>query len=177
VVRAPTSSGARHRGELIGAIVEAATAANLRGTRPVVLTMAGAIDRPFAQDLVQAMESAGIDTVGIEELGPTPAAALERLARLSGLITVRLHGLLLGALVGVPTVSIAYDRKVIAAAERLGVADLAVPLARVSEVPLIDLLEIAGGELRVRALRERVDSLRSERSTVAAAIMTLARRR
>ncbi len=177
IVRAPTSRDAGRAGALLDAVVTAAVAANARGARPVVMTMAGETDRRSAQSVQAGLERAGLGNVPCEELGPTPAAALDRLASLSGLITVRLHGLLLGALAGVPTIPIAYDGKVLAAADRLGMGDLVVSLAALSQTDLIERLEIAGSPDRRRLVAERVRAMRDERDGVAAAVVAAGARR
>lgn len=177
VVRAPTRRDARREAELLDAIVTVAGAAAARGLRPVMLTMAGQTDRPFADAVRAALGRAGGPDVPCEALGPTPKAAIERLGRLSGLITLRLHGLLLGALAGVPSLPIAYDDKVRAAADRLGLGDLVVALANVSTVDLLDRLKVAEGDDRRSATRKRVQALRAEGVGVAQALMAIGRRR
>ena len=177
IVREPSSSDAARRTELIDALASAAATAAARGVRPVILTMAGNIDRPVVDAVLAACERAGLPDVRCEALGPTPEAAIERLASLSGLVTVRLHGLLLGALAGVPTVPIAYDDKVRVAADRLGLGDLVVPLAGASAADLLDRLDDAASDERRTAVRTRLEALRSERDDVAAAVMAIGRRR
>ena len=177
VVRAPTSGEVGRTAALLDAIVSAAVAASANGARPVVMTMAGETDRRFAESLLGGLERAGLTEVRCEALGPTPAAALDRLGRLSGMITVRLHGLLLGALAGVPIVPIAYDGKVRVAAERLGLGDLVVPLADVSEVDLVERLEAAGSLERRQLVGERVSAMRGEREAVATAVLAVGGRR
>lgn len=177
IVRAPTSTDAAQYDEFLDALATAAAAAAGRGAHPVILTMAGEADRAFADAVVDALEREGLREVRREALGPTPAAALQRLASLSGLVSVRLHGLLLGALAGVPTVPIAYDDKVRVAADRLGLGDLVVPLAGVSAADLLDRLDAAGSDERQAAVRARLQALRSERDDVAAALMAIGRRR
>ncbi|MGH2381599.1 MAG: polysaccharide pyruvyl transferase family protein, partial [Candidatus Limnocylindria bacterium] len=163
--------------ELRDAIVATARSAAARGARPVILTMAGETDRRFADAVRAALDDAGLRDVTCEAIGPTPAAALARLGRLSGLITVRLHGLLLGALAGVPSVPVAYDDKVHVAADRLGLGDLVVPLVDVSSVDLLQRLGAAGAVERRATVRARVDALRSEAIDVATALMALGSRR
>lgn len=177
VVRAPTSGDLGRSGALVDAIASAAVAAHARGLRPVVLTMAGDADRAFADAVLDALGRAGLTGVACEALGPTPAAVLDRLGRLSGLITVRLHGLLLGALAGVPGVPIAYDDKVRVAADYLGLGDLVVELAGVSEVDLGERLAAAGSAERRRLVADRVTAMRGERDAVVAAILAVGERR
>jgi len=177
VVRAPTSGDFERTGALLAAIASAAAAAHAQGLGPVVLTMAGDTDRAFADAVVNALGRAGLTEVRCEALGPTPAAALDRLGRMSGLITVRLHGLLLGALAGVPCVPIAYDDKVRVAAERLGLGDLVVALADVSEVDLGERLAVAGSAERRQLVHERVTAMRREGDAVATALLAVGDRR
>ncbi|MGQ0608109.1 MAG: polysaccharide pyruvyl transferase family protein [Chloroflexota bacterium] len=177
IVRAPTSTDANRRNELVEALATAAAAAVNRGVHPVILTMAGEADRAFADAVAHALGRDDRGDVHREHLGPTPAAALHRLAGFSGLIAVRLHGLLLGALAGVPTVPIAYDDKVRVAADRLGLGDLVVPLAGVQAADLLDRLDAAASDERRAAVRARVEALRAEGDGLAAALMAIGRRR
>ncbi|MGH2381038.1 MAG: polysaccharide pyruvyl transferase family protein [Candidatus Limnocylindria bacterium] len=176
IVRAPTRADAARRNELLDALATAAATAHGRGVQPLIFTMAGEADRAFADAVAHAMEREGLGDVRREGLGPTPAAALQRLASLSGLITVRLHGLLLGVLAGVPTIPIAYDDKVRVAADRLGLRDLVVPLAGVSAADLLDRLDSVAADERQAAVRACLQALRSERDDLAAAVMAIGRR-
>lgn len=152
IVRGPTPRHRRGADVLAAAVVGAYEAAPAHGWRPVLLTMAGAADDPFVSLLYQAAARRGL-TIEITPLGSTPAAAMQRLARCGAVISVRLHGLILAALAGVPCVPVAYDAKVRAAADELGIGDLVVDQARVTVADLLERLERATGRER----RERVD--------------------
>ncbi len=171
VVRAPTPSGQGHRARLVEALAATAVAAAADGMRPVILTMGGPRDDPFAEEVRAATAAMGLSGVASEPLGPTPAAALDRLSCLSAAVTVRLHGLVLAALADVPAVAIAYDAKVGLAAERLGLGDLVVPLETVSGPTLSALVRSATTDARRLALRDRVAQLRDERAAVAAMVI------
>lgn len=172
IVRGPTRDEAGAEPRLVEAIVDTVRLLEASGRPPVVLTMAGRADRAFAERLHAAAVAGGSPAVAIEALGPAPADALARLATLSGVITVRLHGMLLSALAGVPVVPIAYDVKVRAAADQLGLGDLAVALPDVSAALLLERLSEAATERRRSDVRRRLDIMRGQRESLAAAIVS-----
>jgi polysaccharide pyruvyl transferase WcaK-like protein len=175
IVRAPTGADAHGAAQLIEALAESGAAAERAGLRPVLVTMAGPRDEPFAASVRDASKRCGIDAPAVEALGPTPEAALARLSRCAAVITIRLHGLLLAALADVPAVAIAYDAKVRLAAERLGLADVVVPLIEVSDGRLMDRLETARSGKRRAIVRSRVAELRAQREMVVARLIEAAR--
>ena len=177
IVRAPARIDAERGTELVDAIVATARSAEAGGLHPVIFTMAGEADRPFARQVGAALERAGIRGVASEALGPTPSAALARLASVEAIVTVRLHGLLLGALADVPAVAIAYDDKVRAGADRLGMGQLAVALAGLSGDNLNERLAAARTDASRAVVRERVATLRAERDDLAEAVVAVRRRR
>ena len=169
IVRAPVAADA-HRAEMLASAV-ADAAASAHGLRPILLSMGGRADEAFVDLLGARLARAGLNDVRCEALGPTPAAAIERLTHASGLITVRLHGLLLGALAGVPAVAIAYDDKVRLAAESLGLGDLVVGLDTLSGQALTERLAAARLPARAARLATRVNELRRQRERVAALLI------
>ena len=136
VVRAPAPRDAAAAPALAALLGETLAAAAQDVARVSILTFGGRQDLPFAEQVASAARralgpsrSAGDPArVPIEQLPPDPTAVLARLASLEALLTVRLHGLILGAIAGTPSLPIAYDPKVSAAAEQLGIGDLCVAL-------------------------------------------------
>ena len=103
---------------------------------------------------------------------PDPDAMMARLGRYRMLLTVRLHGMILAGLMGVPSVPIAYDRKVAEAADVMDLGDLVVSIGDVT----VDTLRAALGRLeadveRPARLRAAVEEIRSGRTTVTARIL------
>lgn len=176
IVRGPARVSIAAERRLVEAILETLRMLEASGAAPVVMTMAGPADRTFVERLQAAAGAAGSPAPQIEALGPAPSDALTRLATLSGVITVRLHGLLLAALAGVPAVPIAYDVKVRAAAEQLGLGDLAVALPDVSASLLLDRLAEAASERRRAEVRGRLAIMREHRDAIATAIVAAGRR-
>lgn len=171
IVRSPTRADTAAEQRLVEAILETHRMLAASGAAPVVMTMAGPADRAFVERLEAAAGAAGAPALEIEALGPAPSDALARLATLSGVITVRLHGLLLAALAGVPAVPIAYDVKVRVAAEQLGLGDLAVALPDVSASLLLDRLSEAASDRRRADVHGRLAIMRGHRDALATAIV------
>ena len=167
VVRAPVAADAALTPRLLQAL--AAAAAGAEGPT-IVFTMAGEADRAFTEVLRAELEAAGVMVADAEPLG-RPQQALARLAGVSAVVTVRLHGLLLAALAGVPAVPIAYDAKVRVAAERLGVPDVLVPLDAVSGPLLLEKLRAARTDQRRRTVQQRMGAMRAEADEIATAIL------
>ncbi len=176
IVRPPTRRHASRSMALVRALAEVGVSARARGLDPVVLTMAGAADRPFATSVAREMARRGLPGVRCEALGPSVAGALERLTRLRAIVTVRLHGMLLGALAGVPSVPIAYDDKVRALASELELGDLTVDIGDVSGPALVRALDrLLDGDRR-DALRERIETLRGRSAQIASRLLEAADR-
>ena len=80
---------------------------------------------------------------------------------------MRLHGLILGALAGVPSVAIGYDPKVMQAAILLGLGDVAVAVDGATAAALRDALDRLAGDLdRRHRLRDAIQTIRSTRASV-----------
>jgi polysaccharide pyruvyl transferase WcaK-like protein len=176
IVRAPAPHDKELNQPLVAALAEAAHHSYQRGLTPVVLTMAGVADDRFAARVLAEIERrSGVRGIRHERLGPNVADCLQRLARLRLIITVRLHGMLLGALAGVPSVSIIYDPKVRSQAAALGLDDLVVELDRVSGVALWSKAQRLLTDDRRAAVLQRVELLRARGPEVASLMQVTAR--
>jgi polysaccharide pyruvyl transferase WcaK-like protein len=165
VVRAPTRRHADRASSLIEALGEAADRGRAHGLAPVILTMGGPADAPFASAVEDDMTRRG-HAVVVEALGPGVNDALERLTSFRALVAVRLHGMLLGALAGVPSAAVAYDDKVHNAARELGLADATVDITAVSGPLLTVALDAALREERAAQVADRVTQLRARQDEV-----------
>jgi polysaccharide pyruvyl transferase WcaK-like protein len=168
VVRAPAPSQREHGPRLLHALAELVRHLADRGQSVRVLSMGGPADADFVAQLQSAL--AGRDGVSVAALGPAPDDALRMLAGLESVVTLRLHGLLLAALAGVPVVAVAYDPKVDAAAERLGLADLVISLDAVSAERVLTALDTAGEDARRQVVAAAVRDLRADRTALISAI-------
>lgn len=169
IVRAPVPADGDRAPHLAATLVEVAEAAFARGWRPTFMTMAGDADRDFTTRLLAVAAERGV-SAEMRSLGPTPRAAVTTLAACRGVVTVRLHGLLLAAVAGVPAVAVAYDAKVNAAARQLGLGDLVVDLASLTTDDIMSRLELAGEPARRVKLAAEIDRVRSQLPDVAAAV-------
>ncbi len=130
------------------------------------MTMAGPADEPFVARITRHLAGRG-EQAHVEPLGPTPRAAIERLASFDAVISVRLHGLLLASVAGVPCVPVAYDAKVEAAAGELGIGDLVVEPAVMTPELLLDRLDAPAAWSAVAAVAERMGEIRRGMPAVA----------
>jgi polysaccharide pyruvyl transferase WcaK-like protein len=173
IVRGPAPADAALADPL--AIALGRAAAILGRADPVtVLTFGGAPDRPFAGDVVDAAAAEGGGRLPIEELPPHAGIVLARLAQLEVLVSVRLHGLILGAVASTPSVGVAYDPKVASWAERLGLAGYCLQVESLSA----DAIVAAVARLRASSAGEemarRLDALRGEGDRVRTQLAALA---
>lgn len=159
IVRGPTPAHADDAERLAAIFADAYLVAAGRGWRPVLMTMAGPADEPFVARITRHLAGRG-EQAQAEPLGPTPRAAIERLASVDAAISVRLHGLLLASVAGVPCVPVAYDAKVEAAAGELGIGDMVVDPAVMTPELLLDRLDDARSTERRRGVAERMDEIR-----------------
>jgi polysaccharide pyruvyl transferase WcaK-like protein len=144
------------------------------GTPVQLLTFGGNADAPFAARVSAAAADAGGTRPETVSLSPDPATAIAHLAFFDALVSVRLHGLILGTVAGTPAVSIAYDPKVSAWADRLGLSDYCLPMDEVSADAILARLEpIRSPETAVR-MRDRLSALRGEKDMVRALLEALA---
>lgn len=129
------------------------------GAMPTLVEMDPAEDGPLIEAIGKAQ---GGRVPQMRRLG-TPEAVQSRLARMDGLVAMRLHAGILGASVGVPPLMVSYDPKV-AAFARLLDASPVVPLEKLTPARLFDayngyVRELP--ELRARILRRREEMARA----------------
>lgn len=172
VARGPTPRDAARGPALAKALAAVAIDQQAQGRCPELISLHPGEDRPFVA-LVQADVLAG----GGRELpetwtDPDPDSVMADLGRFRIMLTVRLHGLILGGLMGVPSVAVAYDRKVAEAAHALGLGDYVVPIEDVTPATLADAVaRLASDGERPAAVRAAVEAIRARRTTVAARIV------
>ena len=125
-------------------------------------------DGPFLATLATAVAARDGVMPDVIRADPDPAGAMRLLAGFDELLTVRLHGLILGALVGLPAVTVGYDAKVSAVAAQLGLDDLLVPLdAATGTTLLAALARSVSMPGRGEALEARVQTVRGRHHAVA----------
>jgi polysaccharide pyruvyl transferase CsaB len=167
IVRRPAPRDARATEGLAEALGAAVARLHAQGTPVELVTFGGSADEPFAELVAERAAATGGTRPSTVALAPHPDAAISRLARYEALISVRLHGLILGALAGTPTVSVSYDPKVAAWAARLGLSDYCLPMEPLSTAGLLAAFD------RMRAdpgmqhrLTQRVSAIRAEADSV-----------
>ena len=171
IVRSPAPGDERHLGRLVAALAGTITGLVGRGVKVDVLTMHPAEDRAIRTAL-QAALAGGIGAgVEITALPDDPNAAATALASYAALVSTRLHGIILGAVVGVPSVAIVYDPKVGAVAELLGLADVAIPLAEVTSDTIDAALAAIADRSRIADLATRLDIQRDRLNVIRDAIV------
>lgn len=163
LIARPTTGGPAADERLLALLAALADAGRAMRFEPIILMMAPSVDRAFADELARRISPS--DRVPIEELGPNPRAALGRLAEMAAVASVRLHGVLLAALLGVPCVPIAYDPKVSGVADQLGMGELVIdPDHPPNSVSV--LLRQSQEEERRRAVAANVAALRARMDEV-----------
>lgn len=167
IVRGPTPGHGPRADWLAARLMAVAATARERGWRPVLLTMAGRADAPIVDAIRSRAHTMSGAEVQIDALGPTPAAVIERLAGRRAAVSIRLHGVLLAAVAGVPAVAMVYDDKVRAAAVELGLGDLAVDLHEVDPADVLERVACAADPARHAALASAVAAVRARRLEVA----------
>ena len=165
IVRGPVQDDEARAAILVELLAEAAAAGRTAGLEPRVLVMAPSADHAFAERLADHLGRSG-DRPPIVALGPTAAGLWRQLGELEACVSVRLHGVLLSALAGVPCVPIAYDDKVTLAAEQLGIGDLVLHPWRGARESPADRIAAARDPGRVRVVAERVSGLRAQADVV-----------
>ena len=130
------------------------------GAMPTLVEMDPAEDGPLIEAIGKAQ---GGRVPQMRKLG-TPEAVQSRLARMDGLVAMRLHAGILGASVGVPPLMVSYDPKV-AAFARLLDASPVVPLEKLTAARLFDAYNDYVRELP--KLRERIVRRRDEMARAA----------
>lgn len=167
IVRSPAPGDERHLERLVTALAATITSLVERGVRVGVLTMHPAEDRTIRTSLEAALAGGVGEGVAIDALPDDPSTAARSLGSYAVLVSTRLHGIILGAVAGVPSVAIVYDPKVAAAAELLGLADIAIPLSELTSVrldgalvALADPSRSAGLGARLELQRDRLNVIR-----------------
>ncbi len=156
---------------LTDALADVAFEALDRGERVALLSLHPSEDREFVTRLTTAIAARGA-VLPVEWMPPDPATTMERLASFDAIVTVRLHGLILGALVGTPSVTIGYDAKVSEVAAQLGLTDVHVPLDTVSGEALVAALDRLRADTdRHTAMSAAVDAARARRPEVRAILL------
>ena len=161
IVRPPVEDREPHATRLVETLAAFAAAGRSAGLRPQLLMMAPAVDAAFAERVADRLARDG-DRPAIEALPTAPDAALRHVAALRAVVSVRLHGVFLSAVAGVPCVPIGYDIKVAAAAERLGLGDLVADPNRQDHGEAARALSAAQDPERITEVARRVSVLRGQ---------------
>lgn len=167
IVREPVHGREPESGRLIEVIAAFATAGRSAGLQPRLLMMAPATDRAFTERVADHIARDG-DRPPIVVLGPSAADVWQQFGELQVSVSVRLHGVLLSAMAGVPCVPIAYDDKVTSAAQRLGLADLVVDPRDAPGEDAARLLAAVQEPAQRRVVHDKVALLRAQTDAVRA---------
>jgi polysaccharide pyruvyl transferase WcaK-like protein len=169
IARSPAPGDERHLERLVGSLAGTVQTLRDRGVPVDILTMHPAEDGAITTVLIAALREAG-SAVEVRALPADPNEAVAALGAYAVLVSTRLHGLILGAIVGVPSVPIVYDAKVAAAAELLGLSDVAIPLSELTAARIgtaINILADPGrAERLAAAVREQRRRLAMIRDTI-----------
>ena len=160
VVRSPAPGDEALLGPLVEALASAATTLQARGVPVDILTMHPVEDLTISSAMEAALPGGVRQVVSVSQLPADPHAAAVALGGYDVLVSMRLHGVILGAVAGVPSVSIVYDAKVGAAAELLGLADVAIALRDVTAARIAEGAAVLADPGRVLELAERLDEQR-----------------
>jgi polysaccharide pyruvyl transferase WcaK-like protein len=161
IVREPVHGREPYVVALVELLARIADAGRTSGLTPRLLLMDPAADRAFARRVADRLARDGSRPAS-EALGPSVERAWQQLGELQVAVSVRLHGVLLAAMAGVPCVPIAYDGKVTTAAERLGLGDVVISPGSVAGDAVARSLATVQQPDRVRQVAERVASLRDQ---------------
>lgn len=143
--------------DAVGGLVDILTA---QGRKVELLSFAPAVDARIIRALAEGR------TLPRPELGDDPRAALARLAEYGAVVSLRLHGLLLASIAGVPCLPVAYDAKVTHLAERLDLGDVVLPVEQITAADLaLGLKHVLEPSRRVR-VASALDALRARRDEV-----------
>lgn len=165
IVRAPVHGREPDVTRMVELLAAFADAGRSAGLRPQLMTMAPAEDRAFAERVAERLARDG-ERAPIEALGPSAADVWRQLGTVQAAVSVRLHGVLLSALAGVPCVPIAYDDKVAAAAQRIGLGDVVIDPDRPTEAGVAASLAAVQQPGLMRLVADRVSALRDEADDV-----------
>lgn len=134
------------------------------GAVPTLLEMDPAEDGPLIEAISKVQ---GGRIPGLRKLG-TPTVVQQRLARMDGIVAMRLHAGILGATVGVPPLMVSYDPKVAAFARELDASPV-VPLEGITPARLFAAYEDyvrALPKLRTAVARRREEMVRAAETNV-----------
>ena len=171
VVRRPLDPDAAQADRLRDALAGLIAGSASQGRSSVVLTFAGPRDTEFATAVVDSARAMGAVDTTIEELAPDPELALRSLAATEAVVTVRLHGMLLAAVVGRPFAVVGYDEKIAAVAAELDAADLVVPLGLADSATLLAALARAEAPEARKRVAARVEAMQVTRVEIAARLV------
>ena len=167
VARGPTPVDTALTDDLVRSLALLATTLRARGERVELISMQPDEDRAFIGSIQEAVAAQRGTALPVTWLPPDPTTALALFATFDRLVTVRLHGLILGALAGVPSVAIGYDQKVVQAATLLGLNDVAVAVDGATATALEDALDrLASDPGRRDKVREAIDAILATRASV-----------
>ena len=173
IVRPPAPAQAELGEHMARELGEAAARLSADGRTVTLLTFGGPRDREVAEAVAVAAADAGGPRPAIDELGPDPLPVLKRLAALEGVISVRLHGLILAAVAQTPAVGVSYDPKVAAWANRLGSESM--PLTDLEASRLLQALERNMAQTTTSSVATRVSKLQAEMGALRALLTGLDR--
>lgn len=171
IVRSPAPGDEALLAKLLAGLAATINGLIERGVRVDVLTMHPAEDGAIRAALKGALPAGIRDRVAIQALPDDPNEATAALGGYQALVSARLHGIILGAIAGVPSVAIVYDPKVGAAAEALGLADVAIPLAALTAARIDAGLEAIADPGRAAGLAARLEEQRAHLSPIRDAIV------
>jgi polysaccharide pyruvyl transferase WcaK-like protein len=165
IVRRPVPSQAHLEGRLTDAL--AGLAGRHAAQSPAtILTMEPDHDAGYAAVVAEAVARATGRRPPIRRLPLEAAAARAELARFDAVVSVRLHGLILCALSATTCLPVIYDDKVGGTASRLGLGELAVPLAESEARRLDEGLALAGRDAARTAVAAAVADLHDEAAEI-----------
>jgi polysaccharide pyruvyl transferase CsaB len=170
VVRGPIPTSSDDPAALARRIVAVVEGLRARGREADLLTMGGPADDAFARTLSTEAARRNV-ALEIGGLGPTPAAALEAIGRYAALVSIRLHGLVLSAVAGVPCVPVAYDAKVRSAADALGLAEAVIDLDELAPETVLERLEGAMTPEDLERVAARVAAMRARKSEISGRVV------
>lgn len=174
VIRSPAPGDESQTERLVDALATTIMALHGRGVAVDILTMHPSEDGAITAALRAALSDEARQAVVMRSVPTDPYAAAAVLGDHEILVSARLHGLILGAVVGVPSVAIVYDAKVGAAAELLGLSDVAIPLKELTSARVTEALAILAdpgrGEQLAERLRVQRDRLTVIRDTILRAV-------
>lgn len=160
IVRSPAPGGESSLGRLVDSLAAAVTSLHARGVPADILLMHPSEDGPIVGALRSVLSDEVRQVVTTRPLPADPAEAVAALGAYEVLVSTRLHGLILGAVAGVPSVAIVYDAKVGSAAELLGLSDVAIALTDLTPARIETALATLADPSRIALLNERVGEQR-----------------